>query len=223
VLLETNDGTIHLEQALKVIKAGKPLFIDKPVAATFADTVAIFDAAKKNNVPLFSSSSLRFTPAVQESAKGNLVGKVTGAHTYTPCHLEKSHADFYWYGIHGVETLYTIMGTGCRQVVRTSEQDTDVVVGTWSDGRIGTFRGLRSGKEDYGAVVFGEKGIEKISAYAGYEPLVKEIVQFFRTGKSPVPAEETIELYAFMEAADESKRQGGKPVTLDSILNKKKK
>lgn len=221
VLLETNDGNLHLEQALKVIKAGKKLFIDKPVAASFADTMAIYEAAAKNKVPLFSSSSLRFTPAIQELAKGK-IGKLTGADTYTPCHLEPSHADLYWYGIHGVETLYTLMGTGCKEVVRSSRENTDVVMGTWNDGRIGTFRGLRSGKEDYGALAFGETGIEKVSAYGGYEPLVKEIVQFFRTGKPPVDAAETIEIYAFMEAADESKRQGGKPVLLSSVMKKYK-
>lgn len=223
VLLETNDGNLHLEQALQVIKARKPLFIDKPVAATFADTVAIFEAAKKNSVPLFSSSSLRFTPGLAETQKGNVVGKVTGADIYGPCEMEPSHSDFYWYGIHGIETLYTIMGTGCKHVVRTFEQNTDVVVGTWTDGRIGTFRGLRSGIKDYGGTVFGEKAIQKIPDYGGYEPLVKEIVQFFRTGKPPVTPEETIELYAFMEAAAESKRQGGKQITLASVMNKKNK
>ena len=42
----------------------------------------------------------------------------------------------------------------------------------------------------------------------GYEPLLVEICKFFRTGKPPVTAEETLEIFAFMEAADESKRQG---------------
>lgn len=219
VLLETNDGNLHLEQALKVIHAGKPLFIDKPVAASFRDTVAIYAAAKEKNVPVFSSSSLRFTPAIQELSKGKL-GKLLGADTFSPCEIEPSHADLFWYGIHGVETLFTLLGTGCREVVRVNQKDADVVVGTWDDGRIGTFRGMRVGKHDYGAVAHGENGIEKVSAYAGYEPLVREIVQFFKSGKVPVSPAETIEIYAFMEAADESKRQGGKPVKLESVMKK---
>lgn len=219
VLLETNDGNLHLEQAMKVINAGKPMFIDKPVAANFKDTLAIYAAAKSKKVPLFSSSSLRFTPVIQELAKGK-IGKLTGADTYTPCHLEPSHADLYWYGVHGVETLFTLLGPGCREVVRSGNESTDVVTGIWNDGRIGTFRGLRSGKEDYGATAYGEQAIEHVPAYGGYEPLVKEIVQFFRTGNVPVKAEETIEIYAFMEAADESKRLGGKPVLMSSIMKK---
>jgi len=35
VLLESVDGRIHLQEATEVIKAGKPLWIDKPVAEVF--------------------------------------------------------------------------------------------------------------------------------------------------------------------------------------------
>lgn len=214
VLLETNDGRLHLEQALEVIKAGKRMFIDKPIAASAKDAAAIFEAAKRNNVPVFSSSSLRFTPAVQEIAAGKTVGKVLGADVYTPCTIEPTHPDLFWYGIHGVETLYTILGAGCQQVTRTHTNDTDVVTGIWSDGRIGTFRGTRNGKHDYGGIAYGENGDTYFSAYGGYEPLLKEIVQFFKTGEPPVKAAETLEICAFMEAADESKRKGGVPVQL---------
>src|SRR5262249_24112787 len=119
-----------------------------------------------------------------------------------------------------VETLYTIMGPGCETVVRTQTKGTEVVTGTWKDGGVGTFRGIRDGKSDYGATVFGTKGIAPSGGYGGYEALVVEICKFFRTGKPPVSAEETIELFAFMEAADESKRKGGVPVKLADVLEK---
>jgi hypothetical protein len=105
-------------------------------------------------------------------------------------------------------------------VTRVQTKDTDFVTGTWKDGRVGTFRGLRGGKQDYGALVFGSKAIAPSGGYGGYEPLVVEICQFFQTGKPPVSAEETLEIYAFMEAADESKRKDGVPVKLDDVLKK---
>ena len=150
------------------------------------------------------------------------VGDVLGCDAYGPCHLEEHHPDLFWYGIHGVETLFTIMGTGCQTVSRTQTEGTDLVVGVWKDGRVGTFRGIREGHADYGATVFGSKGIAPSGGYGGYEPLVVEIVKFFKTGKPPVSADETIEIFAFMEAADESKRQGGKPVTIESVMTKAK-
>ena len=218
VLLETNDGRLHHGQALQVMKAGKRLFIDKPVAASFKDAIAIYEAAKKYNVPVFSSSSLRFTPIVQDIAQGKTIGKVLGVDTYTPCVIEQTHPDFFWYGIHGIEVLYTILGSNCKQVVCTHTTDTDIVTGIWEDERVGSFRGTRTGEHNYGGTAFGEKGNIHFSAYAGYEPLVKEIVRFFRTGISPVSPEQTIEICAFMEAAEESKRKGGTPVELKKIL-----
>jgi len=219
ILLETNDGRLHLEQALQVIKAGKRFFIDKPITASLADAGAIFTAARKANVEVFSSSSLRFAPGAQELAAGKL-GKVLGAETYSPCSLEPTHPDLFWYGIHGVESLYTVMGTGCKQVVRVSTPDTDVVTGVWDDGRVGTFRGTRSGKYGFGGTVFAEKGTSPIGDYGGYNPLLVRIIDFFKTGIVPVKPEETLEILAFMEAADVSKRKGGIPVTLASVFNK---
>ena len=69
-------------------------------------------------------------------------------------------------------------------------------------------------------MAFGRKGVVSEKVGAGYEPLLVEMARFFRTGKPPVTAEETIELFAFMEAADESKRRGGAPVDLESVLTK---
>lgn len=152
--------------------------------------------------------------------KDERVGDILGCDAYGPCALEEHHPDLFWYGIHGVETLFTIMGTGCESVSRTQTAGGELVVGVWKGGRVGTFRGIREGKSDYGALVFGSKAIVPSGSYAGYAPLVEEIANFFQTGKPPVSAEETLEIYAFMEAADESKRQGGKPVTIRSVLEK---
>jgi hypothetical protein len=222
VLLETNDGRRHLEQAIPVLKAGKTMFIDKPIAASLADTMTIFELAKHYKVPVFSSSSLRFMPGAQEVAQGK-VGKVLGADAYSPCTFEKTHPDFFWYGIHGVELLYTVMGTGCKELVRVHTEGTDVAVGTWDDGRVGTFRGTRTGKHTYGGTAYGEKGDSALGPFGGYNSLLIEIVKFFQTGVPPVNPEETMEICAFMEAADESKRRKGKSVNLAEVWKKAEK
>ncbi len=221
VFLESVDGRPHLEQARPVLKARKRLFIDKPVAGSLADAVEIYRLAGEYDTPVFSSSSLRFSPGIRGMRDNPKVGAVLGCSAYGPCSLEPHHPDLFWYGVHGVEALFTIMGPGCVSVTRVHTKDTDFVTGTWKDGRVGTFRGIRPpGKADYGALVFGSKGIAPSGGYGGYEPLVVEICKFFETGKPPVSAEETLEIFAFMEAADESKRRDGSPVTLDSVLAK---
>ena len=218
VLLETNDGRPHLEQALPVFKAGKPVFIDKPLAGSLADCIALFEAAKKHNCPMFSSSSLRYGKGTQ-AARSGMLGKITHCETFSPASLEKTHPDLFWYGIHGVESLFTVMGTGCQSAKRGTTADGKIeVVGQWSDSRVGTFR---EGK-GYGGTAKGEKGESPVGEYNGYRPLIVDIVKFFRSKQPPVAEEETLEIYAFMEAADESKRQNGAAVKLADVMAKAK-
>ncbi len=221
VLLESIDGRPHLEQVIPVFEARRPVFIDKPLAGSLADAIAIHELGRRHNVPWFSSSSLRFSPGILEMrGESEKTGKVIGCSAWGPCSLEPHHPDLFWYGVHGVEVLFTIMGQGCEQVSRVQTEGGELVTGVWTGGRIGTFRGIRAGKSGYGAMVFGEKGIAPAGDYAGYEPLLGEIATFFRTGKPPVSNEETLELFAFMEAADESKRRGGAPVTIAEVMKK---
>ena len=218
VLLESVDGRPHLTQARPVIEAGIPLFIDKPMAGSLADVMEIFRLAKEHKVPCWSSSSLRFGPTTAGVRDNDAIGDILGCMVYSPCSLEPHHPDLYWYGVHGVEMLYAIMGQGCQTVRRVQTDSAEVVVGVWADGRVGTYRGIKKGKSDYGAVVFGSKSIAQAGKYEGYGHLVDEIVKFFQTGKPPIPAEETIELFAFMTAADISKANGGAPVSLAELI-----
>jgi predicted dehydrogenase len=217
VLILSIDGRKHLAQARPVFAAGKTVFIDKPMAASLAEAAEIFRLAEQSGCPCFSSSALRFAPGTQAVRHDSGGGKVLGCDAFSPCPLEPHHPDLFWYGIHGVETLFTVMGTGCQSVVRVHSVDTDLVVGRWSGGRIGTFRGTRAGPHTYGATVFGSQGIEQAGRFEGYEPLLVEIVKFFKTGRPPVSAQQTLEILAFMEAAEQSKRQGGQEVSLPTV------
>jgi predicted dehydrogenase len=222
VLLESVDGRIHLQEAIPVVKAGKALWIDKPVAGSLADAIIIYELAKKHNVPCFSSSSLRFGAGIQEVIKNDDIGPILGAFTWGSCSYSTGTPDMFFYGIHGIEPLFTLMGVGCQTVSRVHTESADLVTGVWKDGRVGTYRGIRQGKAASGATVFGAKAIVQPEMGSSYEALCQEIARFFKTGKAPVSAEETIEIFAFMEAADESKRQGGVPVSLAEVLAKAK-
>lgn len=216
VLLESLDGRPHLEQAKPVLKARKPVFIDKPMAGSLRDAVEIFRLAKKAKVPLFSSSGLRFAKDTQ-AVRNGAIGKVKYAETYGPCEIEPHHPDLFWYGVHGVESLFTIMGTGCETVQRDKTADGKIeVTGTWKGGRKGVFR---EDKKFYGSAT-SAKGEAPAGSFDGYAPLVAEIIKFFQTGVAPVKPEETIEIFAFMEAADESKKQGGTPVKIKDVIKR---
>jgi len=210
VCLESVDGRPHLAQVKPVLQARKPVFIDKPMAASLADVLEIFRLANEAKVPVFSSSSLRFAKDTQAVHNGS-IGKVTYAETYGPCELDPHHPDLFWYGVHGVESLFTIMGTGCQTVQRQKTPDGKIeVVGTWSGGRKGIFRE----DKNFHGLAKGEKGETAAGSFDGYQPLVAAIMKFFQTGVAPVQPKETIEIIAFMEAADESKKEGGAMVKI---------
>ncbi|HRX83004.1 MAG TPA: Gfo/Idh/MocA family oxidoreductase, partial [Pirellulaceae bacterium] len=193
ILLESVDGRIHWQEAIPVIEAGKPLFIDKPMAGSLADAIAIFDMARQHNVPCFSSSSLRYSAGIEELRNNEQLGEIRGAATWFPCTYQTGTPDMFFYGIHGIEALYALMGPGCETVSRVQAEDADIITGVWQDGRVGTFRGIRRNKANFGAVAFGSTGIAHTDKGESYEPLCREIGKFFKTGQAPVSAEETIE------------------------------
>jgi len=221
VLLETADGRERLKQATEIFKSGKPVFMDKALAASFKDVVAIYNQAKKYNITTFSSSGTRFISKAQAVRNGE-IGEVLGADTFSPVSYEPTHSELFWYGIHGVELLFTVMGQGCKKVRRFKTENYDLVTGVWNDGRVGTFRGIleNKGKRGYGGQAFGADDIVNLGGWEGYEPLVDSILTYFETGEVPVGVNETVEIYAFMEAAVESTRQNGAWVTLESVIDK---
>jgi hypothetical protein len=235
VLLESVDGRPHLEQFKAILRAQpqvaadkgaelllsrppgassvKPVFIDKPMGGSLRDVIEIFRLAEQARVPVFSSSSLRFAKDTQAVHHGSL-GKVTYAETYGSCELEKHHPDLFWYGVHGVEALYTILGTGCESVQRGKTKDGKIeVTGLWSGGRKGVFRE----DKNFHGMARGEKGEAPAGSFDGYVPLVVEIIKFFQTGVAPVQPKETIEIFAFMEAADANKNRHP-PTKISDVL-----
>ena len=168
--------------------------------------------AKDAGVPWFSSSSLRYGEIATTMKYPDTLGVTTWGPGPTE---EHHHLDLSWYAIHPIEMLFALMGPGCEEVSRTSTDGADVVVGKWRGGRIGSVRALRP-YGGYGALVFRAKEVAQSNpkAAAGYRPLLVEIIKFFETKQPPVSNEETLEIFAFMDAAQRSKAAGGAPMKL---------
>ncbi|MCS7253083.1 MAG: Gfo/Idh/MocA family oxidoreductase [Armatimonadetes bacterium] len=214
VMIESVDGSVHYERALPFIEAGIPTFIDKPFTCSFEQAKRLAELAEEKGVPLFTSSSLRYAVEVQElKARADEYGAVLGADAYSPAPYHERNPGLFHYGIHAVETLYALMGRGCRQVWCAWQEGAEVVIGIWADGRIGTVRGTRSGVHGYGFTAFCERKIiaSSIDTRFIYRELLKRVVEMFQTGKPPLDIQESLEIVAFIEAAMRSMRCGGSP------------
>ncbi len=217
VLIESVDGSVHYERAEPFLKAGIPMFIDKPFTCSLEQAIAIAKLAEKNKVTVFSSSSLRYGLEVQQiQEKQGELGKVVGADAYSPGPVHPRNPGLFHYGIHGLETLYALMGPGCTEVWAVSTEGVDVITGAWKEGRVGTIRATRAGAHSYGFTVFCEKRVVSSAINAGfiYRELLKRIVKMFETGQAPIDIRETLEIIAFVEATMVSSRQNGARVPL---------
>jgi predicted dehydrogenase len=227
VMLTSVDGRQHLAQVRPVFAARKRVFIDKPLAGSFEDAQEIARLSRESGTPFFSASSLRFQPELNVLRASPELGGVVGASAHGPCPIQTYVPDLFWYGIHTVEMLYTLMGPGVETVTRVHTPDADVVTGRWKDGRLGVMRGHRTGPQTYGAVAYGQKTILSFGApppnapqerlQPAYPALLDATLAFFRSGVPPVTPEETLEIMAFMEAADLSKARQGAPVALREV------
>jgi hypothetical protein len=217
VLLESVDGRPHLAQAAPVLKAGKRLFIDKPLAANLDDARRIVQLAKETGTPFFTSSSYRFHPDIPRLRKDPGVGKVLKVQGSSPLNKLEHHSDLYFYGVHGVEALYAVMGRGCVSVSRKIDHGADITTGKWNDGRVGVYYGILNKDKMPVIRIWGTEGTTASAGPENYQGLVRAIAEFFQTGRPPVEAAETVELFEFMTAAQLSKERGGAEVPLQAV------
>ena len=217
VLLESVDGRPHLAQVTPVLKARKRVFVDKPLAASLEDARRILQISKETGTPLFSTSSARFHSDIARLRDNPGVGNVTKVQASYTLNPLAFHPDLYFYGIHGVEALYAVMGTGCVAVSRKTEGNTDISTCKWKDGRVGVYYGLKSGEKRPMLQVWGDKGTTESSGPEGYDGLVKAIAEFFHTGRQPFDQAQTLEVFEFMTAAQLSKHLDGAEVPLAEL------
>jgi hypothetical protein len=218
VLLSSVDGRPHLAQVTPAFEAGKRVFVDKPLAASLADVYRIVDLSKKTGTPFFSASSVRFRDDLDRLRRGEQVGKIQKAQASYVLNKIAFHPDLFYYGIHGVETLFAVMGNGCVSVTRKIEATADVTSCKWKDGRIGVYHGLPKADPNVPLVtVWGEKGTATTTPRGNSDEIVRAIAEFFHTGKSPVDVAQTIEIFEFMTAAEVSKERNGAEVALSEV------
>lgn len=234
VLIMPLDGRKHRELVEASLRAGKRVYVGRPLAAEFTEAHALLRLARDSKTPCWTSSQHRFSPGFIGMRNHPEVGAVLGCDVYGGCPIVPHHAELVWHGLHGIETLFTVMGTGCVSVQAVSTPTTELVTGTWGDGRVGTYRGIKTGAVKYSATVFGDKGVSIAGVYGhgvpvkgvaplndkymGYEGIAIELAKFFKGGPPPVSLDETREIFAFMEAAQLSKQRGGQAVKISDVL-----
>lgn len=214
ILLESVDGRVHLEQFSKIAPFGKPVFVDKPFSLCSKESQSMMELAQKYDISLMSCSALRFAEGLIKAIAQTDKGAIIGADCYGPLALQSTQPGLFWYGIHTADMLYHILGKGCHTVDSSTNEDHDIIVGTWKDGRMGTIRGNRKGNNMFGGVIHREQGSDFIDIYAHEKPyyasLLEHVMRMFTTGEPSIDPQETLEIIRFLEAGNESRSSGRK-------------
>jgi hypothetical protein len=217
VFLESIDGRVHLAQLKEVLPFKRPVFVDKPMATKTTEAREMFHLADAAGVPLMSASSLRYADPLVAALADNTDGEIIGCDACGPMAILAEPPGFFWYGIHAAEVVFAVMGAGCKSVRVASSDLTDVLHAEWADGRVATLRGLRKAHNNFGVTIHRSKGLQQANlskaARPYYSGLLEAILRSLPHGKSDIPADQTVEIIRFLEAANES-RETGKPVTL---------
>jgi Oxidoreductase family, NAD-binding Rossmann fold len=217
ILLESVDGSVHFEELKKIVAYKKPLFIDKPFTLSSGVAAEMVKMAEEYGTPVMSSSALRYAESLTKTLHKHDKRVIIGADCFGPMEIIDQKHGYYWYGIHLAEMLYTILGPGVKSISTISNDHHDILTGNWSDGRLGTMRGIRKGNNQFGALIHFEDGSEYVAIKSQDKPfyasLLEHIIHFFQNGISKVPLSETKEIIRFIEAAHESEKVG-KSITL---------
>lgn len=233
VMIFSLDGRLHVQQASAVLRAGKPLFIGRPMAASAEDVVKIFQLAAETKTPCWSSSQHRYSAGFSGMRNHPEVGKVLGCDVYGGWSVDAPPSDQFTRPLHSIETMYAIMGPGVVSVSSTGTATAESITAVWEDGRVGTYRGIKTGAVKYSATVFGDIGVSTAGIYGhgvpvkgvvptddryvGYEGLAIQIARFFKGGPAPVTPGETLEIFALLQAAETSRAQNGAMVRLPDL------
>jgi len=223
VMITSLDGRVHLEQFQRILPFQRPTFIDKPLAVSSSDAQKILQLARDAKVAVMSCSTMRYADPLVTELRTN-PGDIIGCDVFGLLAEQPTQRDLFFYGIHSVEIVVTVMEVGCREVRAVRTDQADLVTIVYGDGRLASIRGLRRGESRFGMTLHRESADHVFvdldrdgSAKPRYVGLVEAILRSLPHGRSDVPETETMEIMRMLEAAVSSRRDGGKPVRLAEV------
>lgn len=222
VFITAVDGRAHRELFEKTAFAGKPTFIDKPFAATLEDAQAIVDLAAEKKIPLATCSSLRFSDKLTDALKDAAADDPAfGVDVFGPMQTQPELPGLLWYGVHAIEMMVRVMGTGAKTVQTVTTEGHDLVTVTFDDGRIASYHGMRGVHNRFGLLIHRKSGVQFVDASAfdapWYYSMLKELLPAFAKGESAVPVKDSLTVMQIIDAANRSRESQGKAIATTAI------
>lgn len=195
IVLSPDNPERHEDLSRLPLMSGKPVYVDKPFADSLAAGRRMVELAKEHGTPLMSSSALRFDSTVGETLETVGDQRVKFVTTRGP-------GEFGTYSIHQIEPLVAFMGTGAKRVMQCGNEASKLMVIDYGDDRRGVVNLIPNHPFAF-SVSFGDAGMTMVNQMQDFfARFIDAMLEFFRTGESSVPIEQTLEITALIEAGN---------------------
>ena len=194
VMVMAADNSLWKEEcAAEALRCGKPVFVDKTFAPDTTAGKRFFETAEAYGTPVFSTSAQRYCVDLIDYLKREK-GNTRFMSTVGPHDLSN-------YAVHQFEPIVALMGIGAQRVKAFSAGDnvTQMMI-DWGGGRMASFLQSPNPWAEFNFMVSDGTNGARLASEDFYIPTMKAILDFFVTGISPVPAEETLEVLALIDA-----------------------
>ena len=200
MVLAPSNPEKHLELCQRVFQFGKPTYVDKTFAPELATAHTIFDFADKHNVPVQTTSALRYTN-VQAHAKGRTVRHMTAW---------GGGSSFEEYAIHPVEMVVSVMGPRVRSLLRRGDAKYSQLLLNFgpADGaneapRTATVNVYATEGTPFAAALSDEKGTKLIQVETSrlFIDTAAAVLDFLEAGKPNIDRAESLAVRQILDAA----------------------
>lgn len=217
VIIATDKGGEHVERCRPFVKAGIPIFIDKPLADNEKDLRTFYQWVS-SGVPILSSSSMRYCKEFMPYRHSTHdMGELRYASMTTAKTWER-------YGIHALEAIYPILGPGFSSAVNTGTNDRNIVHFKHQCGADVIVAAAHDMAGGFGCLqLCGTEGSTQAKSgdsYFAFKKQLESFIAYIRTGRRPFPFSETVELIKMVIAGIQSREQGGSEILLNEIHGK---
>lgn len=222
VIVDHRDGKHHASAARPFIEHGIPVFVDKPFCTDLEEGLSLVRLARGRNCAITSFSTLPLEQSVCEFASGlQGIGKLRSLVTAGPCDIDGPYSGVFFYGVHQVETVLSLVDSRPVSVMTTRSGADGVATVVFEGGFIATLQCLNDwwGGGGFHAFACGDEGTETAHLTSEEKPFltgVKLFCEMFATGVEPVPPQRYLTGVAVLAAMRESFATG-RPVAVERL------
>ena len=209
-MITCRDGKYHAKYAKPFIKAGLPVFIDKPFTIDTQEALELVKLAKEKNVPIVGGSSVKSSYDIlmlKNDVERN-IDKVLGGTMIAPLNMHNEYGGFYFYSSHLAEMCLNTFGYEPLAVTAIEKNDSVVAMVEYKNYTV-TLLFAQACEKYFGQVVYADRIYNReVDISIIYKHECEEFANMVRNGKMQYSYEQLIKPVYLLNAIYKSYTTG---------------